>query len=186
VVVFYVIGGLTAVWAVVLAGLGITRHSFPSTGGAARLVMAISVTLVVGAIGSAIISGALEADEHGEEAAAAEEEEAAAAEEEAAAEEAAPPGGEELELSAEPSGDLAFDTTELEAEAGTVTLAMANPSPISHNVSIDGGGVDEEGETVGEGETSTVTAELDPGEYAFYCSVAGHREGGMEGALTVR
>ncbi len=175
--VFYVLGGLTALWAVVLAALGITRHSFPSTAGATRLVMAVSSVLVAGSIGSAIITGALEEEEHGEEAAAAEEE--VAAEEEAAA------AGEEIALSAEPTGDLAFDVTELQAEAGTVTLAMDNPSPIDHNVSIDGGGVDEEGETVGQDETSTVTAELDRGEYAFYCSVSGHREGGMEGTLVV-
>lgn len=177
VVVFYVIGGLTALWAVVLAGLGVARHSFPATTGAANIVMAISVVLVAASIGSAIITGALEEEEHGAE---------AAESEEAAAEEgAAPATGEEIELSAVPSGDLAFDATELEAEAGTVTLAMANPSPIEHNVSIDGGGVNEEGDIVGEDETSTVTAELERGEYAYYCSVPGHRDGGMEGTLTV-
>ena len=184
-IVFYVIGGVTALWAVVLAALGITRHSFPATSGATTVVIAISALLVAGSIGSAIITGALEAEEHGVEEAEAEElagEEAAPAE---AEEEDAAGGGQELELSAVPSGELAFDTEQLRAEAGTVTLAMANPSSIPHNVSIDGGGVDQEGETVGEGETSTVTAELDPGDYAFYCSVPGHREGGMEGDLTV-
>ena len=92
--------------------------------------------------------------------------------------------GGELTISADES-QLAFDTTELTAPAGSVTITMDNPSTIPHNVSIEGQGVDEEGETVQQGDTSTVTAELDPGEYTFYCSVAGHQEAGMEGTLTV-
>jgi uncharacterized cupredoxin-like copper-binding protein len=31
-----------------------------------------------------------------------------------------------------------------------------------------------------------VSADLQAGEYAFYCSVPGHLEGCMEGTLTVR
>jgi uncharacterized cupredoxin-like copper-binding protein len=46
--------------------------------------------------------------------------------------------------------------------------------------------VEEEGETVEKGGTSSVTAELKPGEYEFYCPVPGHEEGGMKGTLTVK
>jgi plastocyanin len=95
-------------------------------------------------------------------------------------------GGKALRLSADPGGELSFDRPSLEARAGPVTLVMDNPSSVPHNVSIEGRGVDEEGETVGQGGRSTVRAELRPGEYDFYCSVPGHREGGMEGTLTVR
>ena len=174
--VFYVVGGATALWAVILAALGIRRHSFPATPRVTRAVMGISALLVAGAIGTAIVAGILEG-EHEEE----------PEEGEAAAAEPAPPaaGAQELELAAVPSGDFAFDTTELEAESGPVTLTMANPSPVTHNVSLEGPNVDEMGETVGQDETSTVSAELEPGEYIFYCSVTGHREGGMEGTLTV-
>jgi hypothetical protein len=42
-----------------------------------------------------------------------------------------------------------------------------------HDVSIEGRGVDEEGETVGEGGGWTFRAELRPGEYDSYCSVPG-------------
>jgi plastocyanin len=178
VTVFYVLGGLTAVWAVVLAALGIRQHKFPATPQAMRVVIAISLTMFAGAVGSAIISGALEGEEE-------EEAEAAGAEEEATGEAAPGGAGQELELSAVESGDFAFDTSELQAPSGSVTLTMENPSPVEHNISLEGSGVDEEGETVGQGESSTVSAELEPGEYTFYCSVAGHREGGMEGTLTV-
>ena len=70
--------------------------------------------------------------------------------------------------------------------AGRVTIVMDNPTPVPHNVSIEGRGVAHEGKTVGEGGRSTVRAKLRPGEYDFYCSVPGHRQGGMHGTLTVR
>ncbi len=178
--VFYFLGAATAAWAVLLAGLGIRRHGFPANPRATRAVMAISAVLVAGSIGSAVVGGILE-EEH-EEAEAAETEEAAAAEEP----EAPAGGGEEIALSAVASGDLAFDKDEVEAEAGPVTLVMDNPSPIEHNVSLEGDGLSEEGETVGQGGTSTVSAEVERGEYTFYCSVPGHQEGGMEGTLTVK
>jgi plastocyanin len=169
---FHVLGALFALWAVTLAALGITREDFPRTRGQALAVGTLSVLLAVAAIGSGIITSALE-----------EEEDEGGAE----AEGQAPEGeGRTLRITADPGGELRFDTRALEAEAGQVTIRMENPSSVPHNVSIDGGGVDEEGKTVRQGGTSTVRAELRPGEYAFYCSVAGHREGGMEGTLTVR
>jgi plastocyanin len=103
-------------------------------------------------------------------------------------EEPAPPaegGATELQLAADPSGALAFDKTELEAPAGTVSIVLTNDSPVPHNVSIEDGGVDVEGETFQGGGTKTTTADLQPGTYTFYCSVPGHREAGMEGTLTV-
>ena len=52
-------------------------------------------------------------------------------------------------------------------------------------IDTKGNGVDVKGEVVATGGTSTVSEELEPGTYTFYCSVEGHREGGMEGTLTV-
>lgn len=167
---FYVVGAIAALWAVLLAAMGITRDRFPASRAATRAVMAISTLVVIGAIGTAIYGGIVESA-HEEEPAEADEAEAAA--------------GEEIELAADPTGELAFDVSELQAEPGAVTLAMENPSPIEHNVSLEGPGVSEEGEIVGQGGTSTVTADVERGDYTFYCSVSGHREGGMEGTLTV-
>ena len=95
-------------------------------------------------------------------------------------------GGTKLTADADPSGQLKFTTDSLEAKAGAVTITMANPSDLPHAVGIEGNGVDEEGETVEKGGTSTVTAELKAGEYEFYCPVPGHAEGGMKGTLTVK
>jgi plastocyanin len=169
---FHVLGGLFAVWAVLLTAIGIRREDFPRPGLQTFAVGTISVVLAASAIGSGIITSAAEEDEAEEEAEPAERQDAG--------------GARTLTLSADPGGELAFDTRALEAGTGEVTIQMENPSSVPHNVSIEGRGVDEEGNTVGQGGTSTVTGDLQSGEYDFYCSVAGHREGGMEGTLTVR
>ena len=90
-----------------------------------------------------------------------------------------------LNISAVESGEFKFGATELDAKAGKVTINMDNPSSVPHAVAIRGDGVDEEGKTVTKGGESSVTAELQPGEYEFYCPVPGHEEGGMKGTLTV-
>ena len=93
--------------------------------------------------------------------------------------------GTTLELVAGPGSELKFDKTSLEASAGEVTITMTNDGDLPHNVAIKGNGVDEKGEIVQNGGTSTVTATLEAGEYTFYCSVPGHEAGGMTGTLTV-
>ena len=90
-----------------------------------------------------------------------------------------------LKIAADPSGAFKFDKSSLTAKAGTVTITMDNPSPIDHAVSIEGNGVDENGNTVGKGGVSKVSAKLSPGTYEFFCPVDGHRQAGMKGTLTV-
>jgi hypothetical protein len=53
---FYVCGGLLAVWAVVLAGIGLTQATFPASVGAKRGVMAISGVLMAAAMATAVIT----------------------------------------------------------------------------------------------------------------------------------
>jgi plastocyanin len=94
-------------------------------------------------------------------------------------------GGGTLQLTAVKEG-LAFDKKTLSGSAGSVTISMKNDSSLSHNVSIEGNGVDKDGNTVGQGGTSKVTADLKAGSYTFYCSVDGHEAAGMKGTLTVK
>lgn len=94
--------------------------------------------------------------------------------------------GTTLELSADPSGKLEFDKTRLEAPAGRVTIVLTNDASVEHNVAIEGNSVDVESELVKDGGKTSVTAELKPGTYTFYCSVPGHEEAGMKGTLIVK
>lgn len=95
-------------------------------------------------------------------------------------------GGAVLEFEADPEGGLAYTTTEAGTEAGKVKIEFNNPQPAGHDVAIEDSGGKQVAATdvITQGSDST-TANLKPGEYTFYCSVPGHREGGMEGALTV-
>jgi plastocyanin len=94
-------------------------------------------------------------------------------------------GGEQLALAAPEDGSLKFDKSTLEAKAGTVTINFDNPSSVPHAVEIEGQGVEEKSDTV-TGDKTSVTADLKPGTYEYYCPVDGHKASGMEGKLTVK
>jgi plastocyanin len=96
-------------------------------------------------------------------------------------------GATTLQLSADPSGALRFDTTSLEAKPGDVRIVMDNPSDVPHAVEVEGNAVEEVGETVGRGGVSQVSLkDLKAGEYEFLCPVGDHAAEGMEGKLTVK
>ena len=90
-----------------------------------------------------------------------------------------------LEIPAAESGALYFAFAEATAPAGQLTIESPNDSSVDHNIALEGNGVNEEGPVVKDGGVSDIEVDLEPGEYTFYCSVEGHREGGMEGPLTV-
>jgi uncharacterized cupredoxin-like copper-binding protein len=95
-------------------------------------------------------------------------------------------GSQNVQLSADPSGQLKFDKSSLSAKAGNVTITMDNPSPVAHAIAVEGNGVDKNGQTVQMGGKSSVTVSLKAGKYTFYCPVDGHRAAGMQGSLTVK
>lgn len=131
---------------------------------------------------TAVEGAAQEAEEKAEEAG--EEAEGKAEEVEKEAEGAT---GGSIEVEADPSGNLAFTSEEITAEAGKDTIDFTNESPVPHDVVIE----DENGKELGgveviqEGSDSG-EVELKPGTYTFFCSVPGHRQAGMEGTLTVK
>lgn len=91
-----------------------------------------------------------------------------------------------LEIDADPSGQLAYVFAAAKAPAGPLELKSKNEANIPHNIVLEGQGVEEVGPVVKDGGSSDLKVNVKPGEYTFYCSVPGHREGGMEGKLTVR
>jgi plastocyanin len=102
---------------------------------------------------------------------------------------AAGAGRSALAVAANPQGRLKFEPSSLSAKAGKVTIAFTNSAPLQHNLTIQqGSGTN--GAILGNtptfaGGTKTITTNLTPGTYVFYCSVAGHRAAGMQGTVTV-
>jgi len=90
-----------------------------------------------------------------------------------------------LSIPADPSGALAYQFGSAEAPAGSLTVESKNDASVDHDIAIEGNGVNEKGEVVKNGGVSRFEATLKPGKYTFYCSVPGHRAGGMDGKLTV-
>jgi uncharacterized cupredoxin-like copper-binding protein len=72
-----------------------------------------------------------------------------------------------VQLTADPTGQLAFDRKRASVHRGKFTLRLINRSQIPHNV-------------------TSATANLPPGNYVFVRSVDAHRQAGMEGTLTVK
>ena len=97
------------------------------------------------------------------------------------------PSGQRLSLEANREGELKYDKTSLTANAGRVSIDMTNMSPLGHNVTVESSS----GKILGatptfQGGSKTLTLNLKPGTYKFFCSVPGHRMAGMEGTLSIK
>jgi plastocyanin len=207
--IFFPLGLGLVLAALILSAIGIRgKDKFPPSRPVMILVSALFAAVVV-ATGAFAVTNASEEKDHRDEEIA--EEEAEAAEEAEAEEAVAPPatgepaaggataqapgaaggeagGGTSLDVTSPEDGSLSFEPTSLTAAPGTVTILYANPSPVPHNIAVEGGGAGGilgETETFSAGEQELVLDNVGAGEYVYYCTVPGHREGGMEGDLTV-
>jgi uncharacterized cupredoxin-like copper-binding protein len=68
---------------------------------------------------------------------------------------------------------------------GTYTFEATNDGGVDHALEIEGNGVEEETETIGPGESASVTVDLESGTYEMYCPIGNHRDLGMTGEVTV-
>ena len=96
--------------------------------------------------------------------------------------------GTKVALAADPAGALKYNTTQLNANAGDITIAFQNKSSVPHDVVVTGDGSKQLGAT-DQITTSSAVLKLKAvkaGSYTFFCSVPGHEQAGMKGTLTVR
>jgi plastocyanin len=197
---FFWLGGALVVAALGIAAIGIRgKASFPPNRAVMVLGTAAFAAIVVGTTAYAVVNAQEEQEHRDKELA---EEEATAAEEEAPPpspggqpqqvdpDEPPPPpsSASALDVTSPDDGGLIFEPDGLEATAGNVTITYSNPSPVPHSLAVESadGSVLGETEVFSGGEQEVTIDDLAPGEYVFFCTVAGHREGGMEGDLTVQ
>jgi plastocyanin len=95
-------------------------------------------------------------------------------------------GSTEAESVTVTSVDFSFELDEDSFPAGTYEFTLVNGGGSTHDLRIERDGEDVGGtEMINPGEQSSVTIDLEPGEYVFYCSVGNHRAMGMEMTVTV-
>jgi plastocyanin len=203
--VYYVVGIVLVLAALVLSALGIRNETFPSKW-AFRGGVAVMVLLVAGTLAGAVVNARDEQKKRREgdeaEKRAQVQAEEAADEKNVAADNQGPGkgpprnvgpgergpggGGTTIALSADPSNDFAFDKTRLHAPAGPVTIEFSNPARLAHDVTVEGQGKGLGGTEIISEDSEALHLDLKPGTYTYYCSVPGHREGGMQGTLIVK
>jgi plastocyanin len=195
---FYWIGGVLALLAVVVSFLGLREKEFPASGGQIVGVLVVFFVLVLGATTYAVVN-ARDEQEHREEELA-EGSEALAQEsqvEELEAEEAGAEGPETAsadEGASQPEGaaatevgmgEYSFDPSEVSVAEGD-TVTAQNDGQTVHNLTVLD--ADEElgaTEDVDPGQASELEVDFDPGDYEMVCTIPGHADLGMEGTFTV-
>ena len=85
-------------------------------------------------------------------------------------------GGESVALTAT---EYKFNPADVTVDAaGKVTFTVTNDGQQTHALEVEGNGVEEETDSIAAGESGTLTVDLEPGEYEFYCPIDGHRSRG--------
>ena len=83
--------------------------------------------------------------------------------------------------------DFMLDPDDVTATGPTLSFEITNDGPTPHNFTIrnDADEVVAATDDLSAGESETLDAELEPGTYTVFCSLAGHESLGMSGTLTV-
>ena len=83
--------------------------------------------------------------------------------------------------------DFMIDPEDVILDGPSVTFEVTNDGPTPHNFTVRNEADEVVAATadLSAGESETLGAELEPGAYTIFCSLAGHESLGMRGTLTV-
>ncbi len=204
--VFYILGISLVVGALIVSAVGLRMPSFPPNRGVLAGVIAVFVALVGATATFAVLNAQDEQRKTEAEAAAATTSTAPASTSQststatsstagsstststsASTSTTAGGAGGTVKISADPSGNLAFQQKSVTTKAGAVTIDFTNQSPVGHDVKVqDSSGQQLGGTDIVTGGSASATVQLDPGTYTFYCDVPGHQQAGMQGKLVAK
>lgn len=82
--------------------------------------------------------------------------------------------------------EFSVSVDEESVPAGSYEIEVVNAGSASHDLVVERDGEDVAAtEILDPGDSATLTVDLEPGEYVFYCSVGTHRSLGMETTIEV-
>jgi uncharacterized cupredoxin-like copper-binding protein len=81
--------------------------------------------------------------------------------------------------------DYKIRLPETTLKAGKYSFDVQNEGKVPHNLVVQGTGVDEATSDLAPGVSESLTVELKPGTYDFFCSIPGHKQLGMDQKVTV-
>jgi plastocyanin len=81
-------------------------------------------------------------------------------------------------------GNFFFDPEDSQAPAGIIAIKLESVEGL-HTLVFDDDKVPGFKLEAGSGKSDELKVNLEPGKYTIYCDIPGHREGGMEGTITV-
>jgi len=82
--------------------------------------------------------------------------------------------------------DFSISLDEDSLPAGSYEIEVVNNGSSTHDLAVEqGGNKIANSDSIGPGDSTTLTVDLAPGEYVFYCSIGNHRAMGMEMTVEV-
>lgn len=82
--------------------------------------------------------------------------------------------------------DINFKEKELKMAPGKIRIELVNEGAIAHTLVLEGVTSGRKLSTPGSGNHDSAAFEIaQPGTYTYFCDIAGHRQGGMEGKLVI-
>jgi plastocyanin len=188
---FYVLGICLATLALAMTAIGLRNSKAFASKTAARVGILVFVVLVIGTTTFAVRYSRNEQSDRRAKLAAEEKQQgsqggAAAPSQPAKSKQPVVKGpGGTVKLAADPT-QIAYTTKSLSSKPGKVTIDFNNPAPIQHDVAVAEGSQELVKSPLISQSSTSVSADLAPGKYVFYCTVPGHRQAGMQGTLTVK